>query len=136
MTDNPTNMHNAPSDKYKAIEAAINSPDWESIVAVAEKSAEADAYDADVEFSPMNFERGFTDGFKAGAQWQKEQSGFVKISDMPEEWKDGRPVDFGFRHGTNARGRFRNGLPVDQNGNYLAHTEITHAMLPPKPPNE
>lgn len=117
-----------PPDRQKAIEAAMRSPQWESQVATAAKNAEADAVDASVDFSPMNFERGFIDGFKAGADWQEAQTGWVKIADMPEEWKDGRFLDYYHP----LFGRLTNSEPEilrDMKG-------ITHAMLPPSLPKQ
>jgi hypothetical protein len=102
-------------------------------------------YSASVNYK-YHAEGSFKDGWRARAA--KAESDWVKIEDIPEEWKDGRTLDlwiiqapkYAFRltdctwgyeeYGSDAEDCFYDdwGNPVSINGN------ITHAMLPPQPP--
>ena len=73
---------------------------------------------------------------------------WVKIEDIPEEWKDGRAVDlktyhsryvnctFGGGFNSLATGTNRSKWWCPGTANYIDGDRITHVMLPPAPPQE
>lgn len=82
----------------------------------------------------------WADGFQAA----KSASGWVKIEDIPEEWKDGRPIDLWVDNGRAEPFRLNNcryrptlseGYSNWKTWNYhLKEGQVKFAMLPPSPP--
>ena len=73
-----------------------------------------------------------------------KQSQWRPIEDIPEEWKDGRPVDLiingerevnnSYRLCGHANGKSEEGLAWVCQHNLWIKEDITHAMLPPQSP--
>lgn len=87
----------------------------------------------------------YEEGFKTGYQARDQESQWIPIDEIPEEWKDGREVDLWITDGhryPNAYWNKNTNSFFGVNGGPISHIfrnsghKATHAMLPQTPPKE
>ena len=97
--------------------------------------------------SPMTVTLGAWNAFnelhRQIARLQAVSNPWIKISDMPEEWKDGRSLDIMYKYIDTDPVRITNCCYLSDGGIFnpnrscqLCMENVRHAMLPPAPPQQ